>query len=384
VIRRSHHLKAVQDLLRASPVVAILGPRQIGKSTLAREVARSLKGSTTYFDLESAADQRRLAEPSHTLAPLKGLVILDEIQLRPDIFPALRVLADRPRKPARFLVLGSASPHLLKQSSETLAGRIAFYELPGLSLDEVSTKNLRRLWLRGGFPRAFVARTNGESARWRRDFVRTFLERDLPQLEIRTPASALSRFWSMLAHVHGQTMNWSELGRSMAVADTTVRDYVDILESTLVVRTLKPWHENISKRQVKAPKVFVRDSGLLHTLLDIETQDDLDVHPKVGASWEGFVMNEVLARTGARADQSYFWATHAGAELDLLIVQGKTRRGFEMKLTDAPSVTPSMKAALNDLRLDSIDVIHAGDETYPLGERIRAVAASRILKDVER
>ncbi len=367
----------------ASPVVALLGPRQVGKSTLARGIAKLWKrGPVTFFDLENEADLRRLADPSHTLGPLRGLVVIDEIHLRPDLFPTLRVLADRARRPARFLVLGSASPHLLKQSSETLAGRIAFHELTGFSLDEVGLRNTRRLWLRGGFPRAYTARSTGESARWRRDFVRTFLERDLPQLDVRTPASSLRRFWSMLAHVHGQTLNWSELGRSMGVADTTVRSYLDILEGTLVVRTLPPWHENISKRQVKSPKVFVRDSGLLHTLLDIETSEALEGHPKAGASWEGFAIQEVIRRLDARANQCFFWATHAGAELDLMVIKGRRRLGFEIKLTDSPGVTASMRTALVDLRLDSLDVIHAGRETYPLTDRIRAVALARILDDL--
>jgi predicted AAA+ superfamily ATPase len=279
-------------------------------------------------------------------------------------------------------VLGSASPHLLKQTSESLAGRIAFHELQGLSLGEVKPQNLRKLWSRGGFPTSFTARSDADSARWRRDFVTTFLERDLPQLDVRTPASALRRFWSMLAHVHAQTLNWSELGRSMGVADTTVRSYVDILEGALVVSTLKPWHENLSKRQVKAPKVFIRDSGLLHTLLDIETLHKLEGHPRVGASWEGFAIQQVVQGLGVRPDQCFFWATHSGAELDLLIVAGGKRRGYEIKLGDAPGITPSMRIALADLRLDSLDVIHAGKDTYRLGERVRAVAATRILTDL--
>jgi uncharacterized protein len=272
---------------------------------------------------------------------------------------------------------------LLKQTSETLAGRIAFHELPGFALDEVAPQNMDRLWLRGGFPPAYTARSNAESGRWRRDFIRTFLERDLPQLDVRTPSATLSRFWSMLAHVHGQTLNWSELGRSMGVADTTVRTYLDTLEGALVVSTLKPWHENISKRQVKSPKVYVRDSGLLHTLLDIQSRDDLDRHPRVGASWEGYVIEQVTQRLGARPEQCFFWATHAGAELDLLVVARAKRLGFEVKLTDAPGVTASMHSALADLHLDSLDVIHAGETTYPLAKRVRAVSARRMLDDIK-
>ena len=382
MLERAQHHRNVLGLLSASPVVAILGPRQIGKSTLARTIAATWKrGAVTYFDLESDADLRRLAEPEHALAPLRGLVIVDEVQRRPELFPSLRVLADRPKRPARFLVLGSASPHLLRQTSETLAGRIAFYELPGLALEEVGVRNLQRLWIRGGFPRSYVARSTAESVRWRRDFIRTFLERDLPQLDVRTPASALRRFWSMLAHVHAQTLNWSELGRSMGVADTTVRSYVDLLEGALVVSTLKPWHENISKRQVKAPKVFVRDSGLLHSLLDIDSLEQLQGHARVGGSWEGFGLQHVVHRLGARPDQCFYWATHGGAELDLLVVAGNRRQGYEFKL-GAPGTTASMRIALEDLRLDSLDVIHSGRDSYPLADRIRAVAATRILDDI--
>lgn len=381
-VDRNAHVAAVLKLLRSGPVVALLGPRQVGKSTLAREVAeRWTRGPVTTFDLERDADVRRLGEPSLVLAGLRGLVVLDEIQRIPNLFTTLRWLVDRPRTPARFLVLGSAAPALLQQSAESLAGRIAYHELPGFTVDEVGARWLQQLWRRGGFPRSFNARTERESARWRYDFIRTFRERELPALDVAAPAPALGRFWSMLAHVHGQTLSWSELGRSMSVADNTVRRYVDTLEAALVVRTLKPWHENISKRQVKAPKVFVRDSGLLHTLLDIETQEQLEGHPKAGASFEGFAIHEAMRVTGARPDQCYFWATHAGAELDLLVVMRGKRRGFEVKFTDAPGVTPSMRIALEDLKLDSLDVLHAGTETYSLAPKIRAVALSRIDMD---
>ena len=383
MVERAEHLHAVEQLLASSPVVALLGPRQIGKSTLAREVARRWRrGTVTFFDLESDADLRRVAEPEHALGPLRGLVIIDEVQRMPDLFRSLRVLCDRPRWPARFLVLGNASPHLLKQSLETLAGRIAFHELSGFSLAEVGTKNLRRLWLRGGFPRSYTAPSVAKSARWRRDFIRTFIEGDLPQLDVRIPSTALRRLRSMLAHVHGQTLNWSELGRSLGVADTTVRGYLDVLDGTLVVRTLKPWHENLSKRQVKSPKVFIRDQGLLHTLLDIETHEQLEGHPRAGASWEGFAIHEIIRQLAARPEQCFFWRTHAGAELDLLVIAEGRRLGFEIKLTDAPGVTPSIRASLLDLRLDSVDVVHAGAKTYPLADRVRAVALARLLEDI--
>ncbi len=383
MLERDEHRESVLRLLRSNPVVALLGPRQVGKSTLARAVAKAWhKQGVTFFDLENDADVRRLEEASYALSPLRGLVVIDEVQLRPDLFRTLRVLADRPRTPARFLVLGSASPELLRQGEETLAGRVAFHELPGFALDEVGARNLDRLWLRGGFPRSYTARSGAESAQWRRDFIRTFVERDLPRLDVHVAAPTMRRFWMMLAHVHGQTLNWSELGRSMGVADTTVRRYVDILRGALVVSALQPWHANISKREVKAPKVFIRDSGLLHSLLDLDTREALMSHPRVGASWEGFAIGEITRALGARPDQCFFWAVHAGAELDLLVIKGRERRGFEVKLTDAPGVTRSMRTAMSDLKLDSLDVVHGGSETYALSPGVRALALSRVLQDL--
>ena len=377
MIERPHHVAWVRRLLSEQPVVALLGARQVGKTTLARQVAQTYGDGVAFFDLESSRDLAKLADPMLALEPLRGLVVLDEVQRRPDIFPTLRVLADR-RRGARFLVLGSASPELLRQTSETLAGRIAFHHLDGLSLREVGSRRASDLWLRGGFPRSFMARTLGTSLRWRHDLVSTYLERDLPQLGIRVPGTTLRRFWTMLAHVHGQILNWSELGRSMAVSDATIRHYVDVLASTFMVRVLPPWHENLSKRQVKAPKIYIRDSGILHALLDIETMHALEQHPKIGASWEGFCVESLIAQLGARPEQCYFWATHAGAELDLLVVAKGRRRGFEIKRTVSPRVTPSMQVALHDLKLDSLDVIHAGQDTFPLARKIRAVSISRL------
>ena len=382
MIARDSHVIAVRGLLARNPVVALLGARQVGKTTLARELAGATRRSE-FFDLERAADVARLTDPELALGPLRGIVVLDEIQRRPDLFPALRVLADRPRTPARFLVLGSAAPELLRQGSESLAGRIAFHELPGLALTEVGANALNRLWLRGGFPRAFTARSTSESAAWRRDFVRTFLERDVPQLGIGIPSVTLERFWSMLAHYHGQIWNASEFGRSFGVSHHAVRRYLEALEGTFMLRVLRPWAENLAKRQVKSPKVYVRDSGLLHTLLDIDDSHHLERHPKVGASWEGFVVEALIQRLGARADQCYFWATHSGAELDLLVIDGARRFGFEVKRTTAPGVTPSMRHALSDLGLTRLDVVHAGAETFPLAPSVRAVAAHRLLEDVE-
>jgi predicted AAA+ superfamily ATPase len=316
------------------------------------------------------------------LGPLRGLVVIDEFQRRPDLFPVLRVLADRPRRPARFLLLGSASPDLLRGSSETLAGRIAYHELPGFSLAEVSPHRLGALWLRGGFPRSFLARTEPASWRWRQQLIRTFLERDLPGLGLRLAADTLQRFWTMLAHHHAQVWNASELGRAFGVADTTVRGYLDLLASAFMVRLLLPWSENLGKRQVKAPKVYLRDTGLLHALLAIRSAGDLERHPKVGASWEGFMLAQVIQHLGAEPRECHFWATHGGAELDLLVVRGRRRLGFEFKRTSSPTLTRSMRTALADLKLERLDVLHAGDSTFPLGPTIRAVAAHRLLLDV--
>jgi predicted AAA+ superfamily ATPase len=382
VITRDHALRTLEALVRRVPVVAIVGPRQVGKTTLARALARRFPGPTSVFDLEDRADLARLDEPTLALRSLRGLVVIDEIQRRPELFPALRVLADRPGRPARFLVLGSAAPRLLRQGSESLAGRITYFELGGFSLDEVGTRRLDALWLRGGLPRSLLAGSGGESSRWRRDFVRSFVERDAPALGIDLPPATLERFWAMLAHYHGQLWNASELGRAFGVADTTVRRYLDALAATFVVRQLKPWSENLKKRQVKASKIYLTDSGLLHTLLGIETATDLARHPKIGASWEGFALREVVHRLGARQEECFFWRTHAGAELDLLVVRGSRRVGFEFKRSDAPHLTPSMRHALEDLRLTRLDVVHAGDSTFPLGPRVRAVALERLLQDV--
>jgi predicted AAA+ superfamily ATPase len=365
-------------------VVGLLGPRQVGKTSLARELAATWPAPVTFFDLERPSDLARLEEPELALEPLRGLVVLDEIQRRPELFPMLRVLADRPRKPARFLVLGSASPDLLRQESESLAGRIAFHELRGFELSEVPAKRHGRLWLRGGFPPSFLAASDTASLAWRQDFVRTFLERDLGALGIQVPAPTLRRFWTMLAHVHGQVLNWSELGRSMGVSDQTVRRYADHLSGALVVQQLQPWHANISKRQVKTPKLYVRDSGLLHALLDIGTPEQLETSPRLGASWEGFVIGQIMAHLRVEPERCFFWATHQGAELDLLVFEGSRRFGFEVKRTAAPSLTLSMRTALQTLRLDRLDVVHAGKETFPLGKNVRAVALDNLLRDLTR
>lgn len=381
MLTRAEARGEIERRLRDFRVVGLIGARQVGKTTLARAVAAA--HGAAYYDLEDPVDLAKLTDASALLEHERGLVVLDEIQRRPELFPVLRVLADRPRGP-RFLVLGSASPALLRQASESLAGRIDYLELGPLGLGEVGARHARKLWVRGGFPRAFVAATDAKSFEWRRSFVTTFVERDAPQLGVSVAAPTLRRFWAMLAHVHGQTLHWSELGRSMGVSDVTVRRYADALEQTFMVRLLTPWFENLGKRQVKAPKLFFADTGMLHTFLGVRTLADLRAHPKAGASWEGFAIAAVAARLRASRDECFFWSTHQGAELDLLVVRGRRRLGYEMKLTAAPTVTPSMRIAQADLRLDSLDVIHAGDATFPLARGIRAVALSRLLEDVPR
>ena len=385
MIEREDTRRKVLSLLSRYRVVAILGARQVGKTTLANQVADAWStGPATRFDLEDPADLARIEESSLTLRNLKGLVILDEIQRRPDLFPLLRVLADRDRPATRFLILGSASQDLLRQSSESLAGRIQFVHLSGFRLDEVGAGRADQLWVRGGFPRSFLARSDRQSAEWRRGFVSTFIERDIPQLGIRVPAATLRRFWAMLAHSHGQIWNAAEFARSFGVGESTVRRYLDLLSATFVVRQLAPWHENLAKRQVKSPKIYFTDTGLLHTLLQTDTKEEILGHPRLGASWEGFALHQVIARSGARPEECFFWATHGGAELDLLVVRGKTRLGFEFKRTDAPRITPSMRSALSDLRLGALYVIHAGEHSFPMGERIRAVPIGRLLEMIPR
>ena len=382
MLERAKHRERINSLLRDFPVVAILGARQVGKSTLALQIMADHKGAAERFDLEDPADLARLGDSRLALSPLRGLVVLDEVQRRPDLFTVLRVLADRRPQPARFLVLGSASPELLQQTSETLAGRVAFHTLDGFSLAETGALALDRLWLRGGFPDSFLARSEAASVTWRRSFIRTFVERDLALLGVRVAATTLSRFWSMLAHYHAQVFNASELARAFGVTDKTVRHYLDVLAGALVVRQLLPWHANISKRQVKAPKVYIRDSGLLHGLLDIRDRGDLDRHPKVGASWEGFLLQQVAQHLGAAPEECHFWATHSGAELDLLWSRGRHRWGFEFKRTTSPAMTPSLRTAIDLLELERAFVIHAGERTFPLHERVTAVAATRILSDI--
>lgn len=358
--------QTIAEALRRSRIVALIGPRQCGKTTLARQFLSP--ESANYFDLEDPESLARLEEPRTALHPLEGLVVIDEVQRRPQLFPLLRVLADRQPNPAKFLILGSASPELLRQSSESLAGRMETIELTGFQMAEVGADRSALHWLRGGFPLSFLAGNDQDSWQWRRSFIASFLERDLPSFGVGVAPAAMQRFWAMLAHYHGQTWNASEIAGSMDVSAVTTKRYLDILSATFMIRQLQPWHENIGKRQVKAPKIYFRDSGIFHSLLGIRTEAELLTHPKLGASWEGYAIEEVLRHIAP--DQAYFWATHSGAELDLLLFQDGRRIGVECKRSDAPKLTPSMRIALEDLRLDELRVIYPGSKTYPLADNI--------------
>ncbi len=377
MISRPRYVKAIADGFENHPAVALSGPRQCGKTTLARLFGQQEKDGI-FFDLESAVDRRRLESPEQTLGSLEGLVVIDEIQRMPALFETLRVLLDRPKQPARFLLLGSASPDLIRGVSESLAGRVALIDLAGFDLGEAEPENLSKLWLRGGFPRSFLSTSNAASHAWRQSFIRTFLERDLPQFGIAIPAERLRRFWTMIAHYHGQVWNGAEFARSLGTSEPTARRYLDILAGSYVARILPPWHENLKKRQLKSPKIYVRDSGLLHALLELETHQDLLGHPKLGASWEGFALEQILAQFSAHS--ACFWGTHAGAELDLMLTIRGRRHGFEFKHADAPSATRSMRTALNDLSLEHLWIVYPGSQRYPLDKRITVLPADEIPK----
>jgi len=382
-MERDRYLSKIAARFEVQPAVALLGPRQCGKTTLARMYAERLTDtSVTRFDLEDPTDLAALAEPKLALQGLRGLVVIDEIQRVPELFPVLRVLVDRPENGARFLILGSASRDLIRQSSESLAGRIGQIELTPLQLGETGPGSIQRLWMRGGFPPSLLAASEDVSRQWRKDYVATFLDRDLPALGIAIPPQSLRRFWMMLAHYHGQLVNFSELGRSFGAADTTVRGYLDILEATFMVRLLRPWHENVGKRQVKSPKLVFRDSGMLHTLLGINDHDALLHHPKLGGSWEGFALEETLRALDTESEDAWFWATHGGAELDLLVLRDGERLGYEIKYTASPRVTKSMRAAIDTLRLDRLSVVYPGERRLPLAENIEAVGLGDVLQTV--
>jgi predicted AAA+ superfamily ATPase len=379
-ILRTKELAVLETRLKAFKVVAILGPRQCGKTTLARQFARSQPaGKTTWFDLENPADVAKLDQPMLALESLKGMVILDEIQRRPDLFPVLRVLVDRPEA-ARFLILGSASPDLLRQSSETLAGRITFMELGGFSIDILPTGQTRKLWVRGGFPPAYLARSNQLSFQWRQDFITTFLERDVPNLGIRIPSPRLRRFWMMLSHYHGQVFNSSEVGRSLMVSDTAARHYLDVLTQTFVVRQVQPWFYNTRKRLVKHPKIYIRDSGLLHALMDVVSYEDLHSHPRLGASWEGFALEQIVQHLGLREQEVFFWGVHTGGELDMVFQRRGRLCGVELKFHDAPRMTPSMHSALEELKLAHLWVMYPGKESYSLAKNVTVIPLTELAR----
>jgi predicted AAA+ superfamily ATPase len=376
-VLRTAYLQTIRGRLRDNPIVSLVGPRQAGKTTLARMLVEEAVEPVHFFDLESPADLARLSNPELVLRPLTGLVILDEVQRRPDLFPLLRVLADRPGTPARFLILGSASPALVKEGSESLAGRVSFIDVTGFSLSELGADALSRLWWRGGFPRAYLAPDDAVAGQWHEDFRRTFLERDIPQLGVQVPAATLGRFWTMVAHYHGQVLNLAELARALGSSEPTARRYLDILSGTYVVRQLPPWFENLKKRQVRSPKVYIRDSGLLHALLGIPDPPGLQAHPKLGASWEGFCLEQILSVCGDR--DAWFWGTHSGAELDLLLLHAGCRLGFEFKFSDRPATTRSMRIALADLALDHLYIVHPGEHEFPLDESITAITLPRLI-----
>ena len=372
-MERPGYLSRITFSFEVHPVVALLGPRQCGKTTLAKMYTEQYSdGEVIRFDLEDPTDLARLENPKLALEELSGLIIIDEIQRAPNLFDVLRVLVDQPSNQRRFLILGSASRELIRQSSESLAGRIGYIELRPFDISEVGLDRQKNLWLNGGYPRSFLARSTAISLEWRKSYISTFLERDIPSLGINIASTALRRFWLMLAHYHGQTVNYSELGRSFGASDKTIRHYLDILSSTFMVRQLPPWFENIKKRQVKSPKIYIRDSGIYHSLLGISDIRDLRTHPKLGASWEGFVIEELIRRYNAQTGECYFWSVYGRAELDLLMIMDGKRIGFEVKYTDKPELTHSVKVAQQDLQLDELYILYPGQESFPLGNNARA------------
>lgn len=379
MIIREQYIEKIRFAFSVNPIVAILGPRQCGKTTLAKEYAKQLKikiPEINFFDLENPNDIARLETPLLAIENLQELIVIDEVQRRPDLFPLLRYLVDENKK-RRFLILGSASRDLLQQSSESLTGRISYLELTPFSYPEV--ENLDRLWLRGGFPHSYLAKTQEISTAWRSDYITTFLEQDIPRLGITIPANTLRRFWMMLAHYHGNIFQASEMGQSLGAAHTTMRRYLDILTGTFMVRELTPWIENIKKRQIKSPKIYFRDSGIYHTLLGIKDKDELFVNPKLGASWEGFALEAIIRHHQAKAEETYFWGIHAQAELDLLIIKDGKKLGFEFKFSDAPKLTSSLEIAEELLELDKLTIIYPGRTAYSLSKKVKVIGLQEYL-----
>lgn len=381
MIARESYLTEILDVLNDIPVVALVGSRQTGKTTLAKMVMETWqkKGPVHYFDLEDLNDRLRLEDPKTSLEPLKGLVVIDEVQHTSNLFMFLRVLADRRPLPARFLILGSASGNLLKQSPESLAGRIHYFEIAGFNLKEVGIENLNKLWMLGGYPMAFLAENEQKSFSWRQQFIQTFLERDMPSLGVRIPAMQLWRFWQMAAHYHGQTWSHSEIARSLGLNSATIRHYLDLLTETFMVRQISPWFENLGKRIVKSPKFYIRDSGLLHALLDIKDSDSLLRNPKLGASWEGFAIEQILQAT-RQTKNIFFWAVHQSEEIDLILILNGKRVGFEVKYTGTPTITSSMRKTFTALNLEKVYVVYPGTQQYFLDQKIEALPLKLLWK----
>jgi uncharacterized protein len=371
-IKRTGIVNIIEKALERSRAVVLLGPRQCGKTTLARQISNGCE----YFDLESPSSAARLRNPMMTLEGLNGLIVIDEVQRMPELFPVLRVLLDRNPLPAKFLLLGSASPDLIKEASESLAGRVEFVDMAGFTIDEIPAEEHRRLWLRGGFPLSYLAGNDTDSLAWRENFIRTFLERDIRELGFNLPPAMLRRFLTMIAHYHGQVWNASAVASSLTLSAPTVRRYLDIMEGALVVRQLAPWFENVGKRIVKTPKVYIRDTGLLHYLLGIETKPALEAHPKYGASWEGFALEQVLHLTHQR--NIYFWGTYGGAELDLLSIEHGRRIGYEFKCSETPASSKSIRIALDDLKLDELRIVFPGPKGFPIDNKISAITLDEL------
>ncbi|PKN10311.1 MAG: hypothetical protein CVU72_01605 [Deltaproteobacteria bacterium HGW-Deltaproteobacteria-7] len=376
-IKRIAEIETLNKLVKSNPVVAILGPRQCGKTTLSRQYSSQWSSKTTFFDLENPRDAGRLEQPLLALENASGLIVIDEIQRVPDLFPILRVLADRNRK-AKYLILGSASRDLIRQSSETLAGRISYMEMSGFSSHLVGPSKAEKLWVRGAFPRSFLAANDDASYQWRQDFIATFLERDIPQLGINIPAKSLGRFWKMLAHYHGQVFNASEIGRSLGVSDHTAQRYLDLLSGTFMIRQLRPWYSNTKKRIIKRPKIYFRDSGILHALFALENKNDVLSHPKLGASWEGFALEEAVKSAQLKEDEVFFWGVHAAAEIDLIFQKKGRLYGIEVKYAQAPNITQSMRSAIAELSLGHLWIIYPGKESYPLDRNVTVISLQDI------